>query len=609
MRLPGLPWTEQKINKKANREGWLWRRRSGRGGGREYGVSSLPATARAELAARSGTAGGEGGPERSAMWAAFDRAPAGAKREAARRLDVIRHVEKLIRAGRARTEAAARAGGEAGVSERTVRRWMAALEGFSRRDRLAALLPRRRGGGAEAAVDVEAWEMFKGDYLSRHRPALKTSWWRTARAAKAAGWAWPGPAAVERKLRRELPRESVILARFGPEALDRLYPPMERDHSVFAAMEAVNGDGYSFRHWVLWPDGAVERPRGWFWQDILSGKLLNFRLDQSENREVIRLALGDMIGGYGIPSRMYIDNTMAAASKWLTGRVPNRYRWKIKDDDPLGIIPQLGIELSFTTPDRGQSKPIERAFGIGGLSEIIDRYPGFAGRGTKARPIPLSEFQEVVEREVAAWNARPGRRGAGGRSFDEVFARSFAGAEIRKATPEQRRLCLLAAEGVRANRETGHVRLHAGPKGENRYWAPALSKYAGEKLIVRFDPEDLHGKVCVYELSGRFICEAECLHAAGFADSEAARAHHRDKNRWKKAARKALEAERRLTAREAAAFLPEAPGNPPPSPAVVRPMFGGAAAALKPGPEDDYEEAFERGVEMLKRRREAERLL
>ncbi|AFY60324.1 DNA-binding protein [Synechococcus sp. PCC 6312] len=47
--LPGLPGTVQSINQKAKREGWQFRNRSGKGGGKEYHVSSLPTEAQARL--------------------------------------------------------------------------------------------------------------------------------------------------------------------------------------------------------------------------------------------------------------------------------------------------------------------------------------------------------------------------------------------------------------------------------------------------------------------------------------------------------------------------------------------------------------------------------
>ncbi|WP_245528436.1 transposase domain-containing protein [Gluconobacter morbifer] len=45
-----------------------------------------------------------------------------------------------------------------------------------------------------------------------------------------------------------------------------------------------------------------------------------------------------------------------------TGGIPNRFRFKVKEDEPVGIMTQLGVEVHWTTPYSGQSKPIERAW-------------------------------------------------------------------------------------------------------------------------------------------------------------------------------------------------------------------------------------------------------
>ena len=54
----------------------------------------------------------------------------------------------------------------------------------------------------------------------------------------------------------------------------------------------------------------------------------------------------------------WIDNTRAAANKDVTGGVKNRYRFKVSEDEPLGLIPQLGAEgplgNSWNTVKRSQ---------------------------------------------------------------------------------------------------------------------------------------------------------------------------------------------------------------------------------------------------------------
>ena len=53
MKLPTLPTTKICIIDKAKRENWQSRPRSGRGGGKEYNIASLPVRAKEELARRS----------------------------------------------------------------------------------------------------------------------------------------------------------------------------------------------------------------------------------------------------------------------------------------------------------------------------------------------------------------------------------------------------------------------------------------------------------------------------------------------------------------------------------------------------------------------------
>ena len=57
---------------------------------------------------------------------------------------------------------------------------------------------------------------------------------------------------------------------------------------------------------------------------------------------------------------------------------------KVKADDPLGIFPMLGVKVHWTSVHNGrghgQAKPIERAFGIGGLIASVERAPSALAR-------------------------------------------------------------------------------------------------------------------------------------------------------------------------------------------------------------------------------------
>jgi len=265
----------------------------------------------------------------------------------------------------------------------------------------------------------------------------------------------------------------------------------------------------------------------------------------------------------------------------MTGGVANRYRFKVTEDEPKGLLPLLGVQVHWTSVlnghGHGQAKPVERAFGTGGLGEVIDKHPAFAGAWTgnntlakpedyASRAIPLAEFKAVMAAEIAAWNAQTGRRtemGKGVKSFDEVFNASYAVSPIRRVTEEQRLMWLLAAETARVGRD-GTVSIDAGGSagiGRNRYFAPILQAHAGERIVIRFDPDDLHGEVYFSTLAGAHLAMGTCIRPAGFGDQETGRVHNKHRKRAMKASKLVAKANLTMTAIEAAGRLPT-PSDP-----------------------------------------------
>jgi hypothetical protein len=458
-----------------------------------------------------------------------------------------------------------------------------------REDWLPLLAPGYVGRTATAECSPEAWDCFKADVLRPEAPRLTACYERLKRAAAERGWTVPSLITLKRRLVREVPRAARVLAREGAEALDRLYPAQRRDRSALSALEVVNADGHKFDVFVRWPDGTVSRPVAVVWQCIYSGMILSHRVGQTECAELVRLSCGDLVERYGIPRAAYLDNGRGFASKWITGRMAWRHRFKVKDEEPSGVLTQLGVEVHWVTPYRGQAKPIERAFLD--FCNHIATHPAFAGAYTGNKPtakpanyaskaVPLQRFLEVLESEVHAHNAQAGRRAAvcHGRSFMQTFGESYARAVVRKATSEQRRLWLLAAEGVRGDRVTGEVTLLG-----NRYWTEALVEHAGQRLTVRFDPQRLLEPIHVYRLDGRYVCSAECKAATGFEDVDAARAHARAKGDWKRAQKAALAAERRLGIDQVAELVPLMDAPELPGASVVQVDFARGQRA-EPGP-------------------------
>ena len=226
----------------------------------------------------------------------------------------------------------------------------------------------------------------------------------------------------------------------------------------------------------------------------------------------------------------------------------------------------------------------------------------FGAQGTKENPLLIDDFLAVLREEITRHNAEPGRRTpvCQGRSYREVFDASYAAHSDRipRPTEEQVRRCLLAAERVRSNSESGAVALGQGPHGPNLYWAKELARHAGRQLMVRFDPDDLHQQIHVYSLDGRYLCAAECTWRAGFSDTGAGRAYARWRKRHTKATRDAAEAHRRMRSAAAAGLLARAPADPgPPDTPVRRGQFGvvarGRTAAPEVRPDGDADDLYE----------------
>lgn len=620
--LPGLPRDKRKINLRADSERWklkidaagspLARPRAGRGGGLEYHISLLPQAARMALAkeALAGEATVTAAPPPASLWPWYEVQTAKTKAEAGRRAMIVAAVDRLEQSGLTRSAAVAVAAGEHGVSTSTLWSWLQLVAGVDPNDRLPHLAPKRTGGGCEAEIDEGAWQFLLSDYLRPEKPTWSSCYYRMKRSyAAPREISVPCERTLRRKLERDVDARLIAARREGADALRRTIPPQQRTVAQLHALELVNIDGHKWDVFVRFPDGKVRRPIMVGIQDIYSRKFLSWRIGETEDAVLTRLAFGDLFQKFGIPKGCLLDNGRAFASKWITGGAKSRFRFKIREEEPLGVLTQLGIQIHWAKPYRGQSKPIERCFRD--FCDAIAKHPAFAGAYTGNRPDAKPEnygdkavdwdvFVKVVTDGIAAHNAKPNRGGEMARgihSFDEVFDRSYAAAPIGKANEEQLRLALLTADDRGTQRDSGMIEL-AG----NRYWAPELAQIAGSRVTVRFDPDDLTQAIHVYSRDGRFIVTAPVLSQSGFLDMASAKSRARQEGELRKTAKRLAELEGLLSADQLVALLPDyADESPIPEPRVVRPVRprGHTAAALKPILEPSHEPARPATIDRL----------
>lgn len=554
--LTDLPATRQGVDGLAARFGWraqpgLARARVGRGGGWEYHWRLFPARAQRDLIGRANAVSAmPARPARTDLWSWFDGLPTEVKARAEERLRIVQEVEALA-AAMSKMLAVASVSRDNKVSERTIWGWLALIEGVDVADRLACLAPRHRAVPKKAekvAADPRFYAWLKADYLRLERPSFSHAWREAVRLCTAHGLAY---LPVERTARRWLddtvPHVEQVLLREGVRGLMRCFPPQIRDRSGMAALEGVNADCHKIDVFVRWPGFKDPiRPQVVAFQDIYSGKILSWRVDVDPNKVAVMQAFMDVLRNYGIPQHCLFDNGMEFANKWLSGGAPARFRFKIREGgEPLGVLALLGVKIHFATPAHGQAKPVERAFGDFARDIAKDaRFAGaYVGHRPDAKPenygdraIDLEDFLRVLGEGVIEHNARAGRRShtAQGRSFDETFAESYQRTPIRPASDEQLRLCLMAQKVRRLHARNGQLTLW-----KNGYWAEWMSAHAGEDVVARFNPENLHEGAFIYTLDGAFLGYAECRDKSPFFDLASAQAEAKRKSRYLKAARQA----------------------------------------------------------------------
>lgn len=644
--LATLPNSVQGILYQAKKNCWATQKRVGKGGGVEYAVKSMPEDVQAEIVVKLGKSAVKNLPvlaEESApvdaqlLWATYEQGTAKQQQKAQMKLGIMFAVAELVNGGVKILDALAlvchkhNQDGEKPVTVSALKSWWYQVKDADRSLWLPLLMDSygAHSESREAAFTHEAWAFFRADYFRNERPQFGSCYERLKRAASANGWVIPSPSSVKRKILREIPKTHQTYLRDGTYALSRMYPSLIRTVAGIEAMEWVNGDGYKHNVWVRWHNGHIIRPKTWLWQDVRTRKILAYRCDESENTNMIRLALLDVVNKYGIPKHLTIDNTKAAANKKMTGGVKNRYRFKVREDEVQGIIPALGIQLHWTTVrygrGRGQAKPIERAFSHGGLGELVDKHPLLAGyhagdnaldkpdnyQGNKAG-VDYESFILALEEGIQMFNERQDRATEicqGKLSFNQAFERDYAVAEKRWATPEQLRYLLTLHEEVTL-KDNGTFTLKAGGEVQglrNRYEAYELIGTKHKKVVVRYDPNNLHNAVWVYSLDGSYLAEAHCTVDAAFGDTIAAQDHSRKEREFVRHTQKAAKAAQDMAIQEAAAYMPPVEFEETEASeqmwAVIKDGTSLRKVEIAPDDEDvnESEQALNRGLAMLKK--------
>lgn len=562
-----LPNTPQGINKRARSEKWEKRQVNGKQGTSfEYAFSSLPLDIQAEILLTEKLANdpdfenvkiknvkAQDHSFTESAWNVLASSTFEQEQRAQRRFEAVIKVKHLLELKLPLMESlnqvvafyTQQADEGEKISLGSLKRWWYKVKNHPQHNWLPLLLDRveRDTSGAKAPLDEKAWQFFCGDYMRQSKPTFTACYHRLTLAAEQHGWQVPSEKTLRRRIKAEYTPAELALARGGDHELREMSKPQKRSVAHLEALEIVNGDGYRHNVFVDWyGDGrAPIRPKTWFWQDVRTRRILAWCVDATENGDQIRQATLRLIRQYGIPKTIVMDNTRAASDAQTSTQ---KRRGKNKTVTVEGMFDRLGIKVIRTSVFKGRgngrAKPVERSFRYSDLPSYIDLDPRlkgyFTGFNVQNRPedyqykkgVAKDIFLDVVEQGVRTWNAKPERNtelGCGIYSFDQLWARDYPLITVRKATEEQLRQLMMLGESTKVNKY-GEFTLKAGYRLnglKNTYYAPALRGGDYTHVVVRFDPDDLHGTVHVYDLNGLYLCDAECVTADAFDSTEAAR--------------------------------------------------------------------------------------
>lgn len=602
--LAGISYRKAAAAMKRSKAGARWRgatlnvrQARGRGGaggvGYEVHVDSLPVALQARWHAQRAApahtdTSGPGGrqeprrpwtqEEREARHAAFTRQPSSIQAAACKKLQALHSVRLYRAAGASAVESHQRAAREAGVTTSTLYEWAARCKGLDPGDWIVALAPGHPGSREGAVIPREAFDWIKSEYLQLTKPALAPIYRRAQKEARKRSLTLPSYATVKRRIEEEIPRWLLVKMREGEEAYERMFSTMARRYGELELHEEWCADGRKADVWVRWEDGSISRPIIVGWIDMRSRLFLGYVLWRVESADAIRIAWKRSLElANVIPKRALLDNGRGFASKLMSGGSPNRYRFKVKEEELPGILTLQGVEINWAPPRLGRVKPIESFWRT--LGHLDKQFPGaYVGASPEERPadcdpskaVPIAQYRAALEEALRDYNEKPHRGDAmDGRSPREVYEELLPITVVRQPTREQIRLCNLCAQKLRLDRRDSCVTLFG-----NRYKDPAskLDELPEGALVdVRFDPEDLTQPVSVYR-HGELICDALLVHRGGFRDQQSAKDHKRAQQKLKKARADEIAALAQMRKTRGGWMTVPEPKNAPDAGAVALPL-------------------------------------
>ena len=486
-----------------------------------------------------------------ALHLAYRRAPLKSKERADKLAAAVADFADLREAGGSKGNAAAQIKAVYQVDNATLWRARLQIEGQPRELWTALLLPRYKGRTKEAELTPDAWDWIKSHYLNTSETPACVVIKEAKKEGRARGWVFPSDKTITRKI-NSLPATQYLLGRKGANAFDATFPAAERDYLSYALHDTWVSDGRNFDVFCLWPDGTIARPFIVAWVEMRTRKILGVRGGIHPNSTLTLAAFHSALKNTQIkPQRALLDNGREYAAKSVTGGQKIRYRFHIKEDDPIGALTRMGVIADWSRPYRGQEKPIESFWKW--VAYQFDKLPMFqgayCGKDTASKPsdfnaqnnaIPIAIFSAKLAEILEAFNSEHKHRGHGmnGKSPQQVYDELIQAEPLKewpRPSAEDMRLLQLEQRVLTLNNKDACIRFKLPGYGEIRFWCDTLAdlpmKARAKKYNIYHNSAMPDSPVLVYD-GLRFVCEAPNIGLIG--SKEAAAQHCINKAAFKK---------------------------------------------------------------------------
>lgn len=363
---------------------------------------------------------------------------------------------------------------------------------------LDGLLAQYGNNSGRSLVKNRYYNYFKELYLKEGAPSLRSCWELTRGfAIREDGidkTTFPSHTSFKRRLEKELPEQSIYLARYGESAWNRKFGNyIDRDYSSVICGEVWVSDHAQIDVACLTQDGNVVFPWVTAWRDYKSGKWLGWILQSGNpNSDHIFQSFYYAVNEFGLPKDVIIDNGKDYRSKDFAGG--RQFKVETNQKKTRTMLAELGIEVHFALPYNAQTKPIERDFLK--IKELLSKHcVGYRGGNVVERPeklakeikagkiIPFNEFKEVFDDFVInILNKRPSQgKTLKGLSPDQLFNQEF-NEKIRVSNDALKLFCMrtsknytIVRNGIKDN-ELGIT-----------YWADWMVSKTRLKVYLRRD--------------------------------------------------------------------------------------------------------------------------